>query len=317
MPPAARSPSRLLAASLALGLLAGGHAAMAADRFVIVAPTAGSEFHEAVAEGCRVAAAKLGGVECTMLAPGPNEPRSQGRIIADLVAEKVAGLAVSPASLSDVQPAVAAARAAGIPVVAYDADLPAATRDAFVGSDARDFGRALGASLKRWRPTGGLYAVITGDAASPVLVDRLAGVRDALGGDWREIPASPIATAAEARVAAQAVDRVILEHPELDAVVSIGAWPLLDETAWREIAGRHKERLDRAKPILVVADALPLEKRLVRDGLAHVLVGQRPAEMGTRIAEMLAARRRGKPIAEIVYVGFDVFTRRDLLAKPD
>lgn len=304
------------AAVLAAALLAVLPAAGAGERYAVIAPAAGSAFHEAVGAGCKARAAELG-AECLFFAPGPDEPRGQGAIVADLVGEKIDGLAISPALISDVRPAAIAARAAGIPVVAYDADLPEEARDAFVGTDARDFGRALGASLRRWRPDGGMYAILTGDPGSRSLADRVSGVRDALGAGWREIPASPAVVASgEAREGAAALDRLLGEHAELDAVVSVGAWPLLDETVWREIAKHHEDRLHRAKVVLVVADALPAEKRLVRDGLAHVLVGQRPAEMGARLAELMAAKRARRPIPEIVYVGFDVFTRRDLLAAP-
>ncbi|NLH80226.1 MAG: substrate-binding domain-containing protein [Phyllobacteriaceae bacterium] len=306
------------AALVASALLALVSTAVAAgERYAVIAPAAGSAFHEAVAAGCKARAAELG-ADCAFYAPGPNEPRSQGEIVAALVAEKIDGIAISPALISDVRPAAIAARAAGISVAAYDADLPEEARDGFVGTDARDFGRALGASLRRWRPDGGMYAVLTGDPGSRSLADRVSGVRDALGAGWREIPASPVVVASgEPREAAAALDRLLGEHAELDAVISVGAWPLLDETVWREVAKRHEDRLHRARVVLVVADALPVEKRLVRDGLAHVLVGQRPAEMGARLADMMAAKRARRPFSEIVYVGFDVFTRRDLLAAPE
>lgn len=308
------TPDRALRSfALLAALVLGAGSGHAASRFAVVAPAAGSAFHETVAEGCRKRVAALDGGTCVLLAPGGDEHRGQGAIIAALVAEKIDGIAVSPALISDVVPAVAAARAAGIPVVAYDADLPAASRDAFVGTDARDFGRALGASLRRWRPDGGLYAVLTGESASRSLVERVAGVRDALGSSWHEIPASPLVTSGVPREAAHALDTLMSEHAELDAVISVGAWPFLDEAAWREVAARHKDRLDRAKVVLVVADALPVEKALVRDGLGHVLVGQRPADMGARVADILAARRAGRPTPEVVYVGFDVLNRRDLL----
>lgn len=310
-----RSVALALAAALGASIV-GLAPAFAGERFAVVAPAAGSDFHDAVVAGCKARAAAFG-ADCVGFAPGPQEPRGQGRILADLVAEKWDGIAVSPALISEVAPVTTAARAAGIPVVAYDADLPPAARDAFVGTDARDFGRALGASLGRWRPNGGMYAVLTGASSSRGLSERVAGVRDALGPSWRESPVSPVSTSPEPREAAAALERLLADHGELDAVISVGAWPLLDEAAWRSIAARHEDRLHRARVVLVVADALPVEKRIVRDGLAHVLVGQRPADMGARIAEILDARRKGRPTPEIVYAGFDVFTRRDLLARPD
>jgi ribose transport system substrate-binding protein len=304
-----------LRAMLLAALLVVPAAAGAGERFAVIAPAAGSDFHDAVVAGCRARAAQLG-ADCVGYAPGPAEPRDQGRIVADLVAAKIDGIAISPALVSEVLPAVVAARAAGIPVVAYDADLPAEGRDAFVGTGAIDFGRALGASLRRWRPNGGMYAVLGGGVASRGLADRIAGVRDALGPTWREIPASPVAASPEPKEAAAVLDRLLTDHAELDAVISVAAWPLLDEAAWRAVAARHDDRLRRAAVVLVVADALPVQRRLVRDGLAHVLVGQRPADMGARLVDILEARAKGRPAPEIVHVGFDVLTRRDLLAEP-
>lgn len=307
-----------LAGALALGSLGPGRAAEPvppppARVFAVVAPSAGNPFYEAVVAGCRARAEAIGAIDCRLFAPGGAEKRNQGEIIRALVGEKVAGIAVSPALLSEVVPALREAEAAGIPVVAFDADLPADLRFAFIGTDARDFGRALGASLGRWKPEGGRYALLTGSSASRGLTDRVDGVRDALGAKWTEIAGSPLTTSGEARDAADQLDHLLLGHPELDAVVSVGAWPFLAETTWREIASRHKERIDRARVVLVVADALPPERRLVRDGLGHVLVGQRPADMGARIVDVLAAKVAGRPTPEIVYTGFDVLTRRDLL----
>ncbi|WP_165498282.1 substrate-binding domain-containing protein [Siculibacillus lacustris] len=307
--------SATAAIGFALALFAG--AASAETRFAVVAPVAGNAFYDAVGEGCRARAVARGGITCVLFGPGGEEKRNQGEIVAALVADKIDGLAVSPALISEVGPALTAARAAGIPVVAFDADLPGELRRSFIGTNARDFGRALGASLRRWKPAGGRFAVLTGAATTPSLADRVEGVRDALGSGWTEIAGSPVATTGEAREAAGLVDRLLLDHPDLDAVISVGAWPFLAEDAWREIARRHKERFDRARTVVVVADALPVERRLVRDGLGHVLVGQRPGDMGARIVDTLDALAHGRPAPEIVYVGFDVVTRADLIRTTD
>ncbi len=307
---------RLVGATLAL-LAAAGGAEAAGRRFAVVVPVGGNPFYDAVGDGCRARAAALAETTCVLLGPGGEEKRSQGEILRDLVAEKIDGIAVSPARLDEVTPVLAAAAAAGIPVVAFDADVPQALRRAFVGTDARDFGRALGASLRRWKPAGGRYAVVTGDATVTALSDRVAGVRDALGPSWTEVAGSPAITTGEVRSAAGLVDRLLLDHADLDAVISVGAWPMLAEDTWRDLAMRHKDRFDRARVVIVVADALPIQRRLVRDGLGHVLVGQRPADMGARLAEVLDALASGRRAPDIVYVGFEVLTRRDLVARPE
>lgn len=301
-----------------LALAAGLGAAQAADkRFAVVVPATGNAFYDAVGAGCRARAEAFTGVSCLYLGPGADDKRSQGEILKALVADRVDGIAVSPVLISEVEPALSAARAAGIPVVAFDADLPQPMRRAFIGTNARDFGRTLGASLRRWKPGGGRYAILTGEPGIANLADRVIGVRDGLRQGWTEVAGSPAVTAGEARDAAGLIDRFLLDNPDLDAVISVGAWPLLAEDAWRDLAARHKERIDRAKVVIVTADALPQERKLVRAGLGHVLVGQRPGDMGARAIEVLEALAAGRRAPEIVYVGFDVYTRRDLLDHPD
>ena len=310
-----RRRSGFLAAAL---LLAATVAATAADkRFAVVVPATDNAFYDAVGEGCRARAAASQGVTCLMLGPGGAEKRNQGEILRDLVADRVDGIAVSPVLLNEVEPGLAAARAAGIPVVAFDADLPKPMRRAFVGTNARDFGRTLAASLRRWKPAGGRYAILGGNPSVASLADRVVGIRDTLRDGWTEVPGSPAVSEGESRAAVGLVDRFLLDNPDLDAVISVGAWPLLAEEAWRDLAARHKERIDRARVVIVVADALPIQRKLVREGLGHVLVGQRPADMGARVIDVLAALSAGRAAPEIVYVGFDVFTRRDLLAQPE
>jgi ribose transport system substrate-binding protein len=311
-----RRPSAASLAAVVVALLAAAPL-RAETKIAVIAPIAGNAFYDAVGDGCRARAAALGGVSCSFLAPGGEEKRSQAEILAALVSapegKRVDGIAISPSLVSALEPSLVAARVAGIPVVAFDADLPAGLRRAFVGTNARDFGRALGASLRRWKPAGGRYAVLTGPESDPGLADRVDGVRDALDAGWTEIAGPPARTGGDPREAAALIDRLLLDHPDLDAVVSVGAWPFLADEAWREVARRHKERLDRARTVIVVADALPVEKALVREGLGHVLVGQRPTDMGARLVDVLAAFARSKSAPEIVYVGFDVFTRLDLL----
>ena len=302
----------LLAATLTLAA-----SAEAAERWAVIGPGSDPAYHAAVAEGCRRRAAEIGGAECRFVAPGGAENRDQARIVADLLADGVDGLAVAPVLIAPVAEVLGRARAAGIPVVAYDVDLPERARDAFVGTDARGFGRALGATLRRWRPDGGRYALISGDAASRGLAERLDGIRDVLGPRWIEIAGSPLRTTGETREAARLLDQLLLDDAELDAVITVGPWPFLDEDTWREIAGRHRDRLDRARVVLVSTDALPAQRRLLRDGAVHVLVDRRPTEIGARIAEVLAARRAGRRAPDATYVGFDVLTRRDVVDAPN
>lgn len=315
-----RVAGRLRAVATVLAALAGlGLSPAAADlRIAIVPPTAGAPFFEQIRDGCVERAKALGSIECLFVEPGVDgRPADQAAVLTGLIEAKIDGIALSPGPQPAVAAAIAAATKAGIAVVTFDADLPNSGRRAFIGTNARDFGRSLGASLKRWKPKGGRFAILSADPKAPNLAERVAGVRDALDAGWTEIPSSPLITTGDFRDAVRVLDATLGAEPTLDAIVSVGAWPMLAVDDWRELVAKYKQRFDQAQVVVVVADALPVQMDLVREGLGHVLVGQRPKDMGSRAVDLLLALSHGKRVPEIVYVGFDTYTRLDLVKPKD
>jgi ribose transport system substrate-binding protein len=282
-------------------------------RFAIVAPAAGNPFFLQIREGCTARAKAIGGPVCLYVAPGGEEKRSQAELVRDLVKERIDGIAISPEPSAEVAAAIDAAVAAGVPVVTFDADQAQSRRMAFVGTNAKDFGRTLGNAVKRWKPKGGRFAVLSADPSLPVLSERIAGLRDALSIGWTEIKDSPYVIDGTFPDAVRMMDAALASHPELDLIVSVGAWPMLAPDEWRSFVAKYKPRIDQAQTVLVIADALPAQKALVREGMGHVLVGQRPADMGAKVIDLLVDLKNGRKVPEVVYVGFDTFTRLDLL----
>ncbi len=344
--PTGRGPARLLPALVAGALAMIPWSGEASDdlRFAIVAPVAGSPFYDAIQAGCAARATELAAdhraITCLYGGPGfalappaadpaksdqatPASPplttdqRSEAQIVLDFAAAHVDGIAVSPASDPAVSAAIRTAVKAGVPVVTFDSDAAASSRAAFIGTNAREFGRALGASLKRWKPKGGKYAIISTDPSQPNMAERIYGVRDAIGPGWAEITDSPVVTSGAYPDAVARIDHLLNSYYDVDAIISVGAWPMLATDEWRDMIGRYKARIDKAEVVLVVADALPSQKDMVRQGLGHVLVGQKPADMGARAADLLMALKAGRKVPEVVYVGFETFTRLDLVGQPN
>ena len=73
-----------------------------------------------------------------------NDPAAQNNAIETYIAEKVDGLVVVAIDINGIMPAVEAAAAAGIPVVAVDAILPAGPQMAQVGVDNEAAGKLIG-----------------------------------------------------------------------------------------------------------------------------------------------------------------------------
>jgi ribose transport system substrate-binding protein len=62
---------------------------------------------------------------------------------------------------------------------------------------------------------------------------------------------------------------------------------------------------------VVVADTLPMQMELLREGLSHAQVGQRPFEMGYRAMVLLHELHLGAAVPEQVYTGLDVCLAED------
>jgi ribose transport system substrate-binding protein len=97
----------------------------------------------------------------------------------------------------------------------------------------------------------------------------------------------------------------LASNPDLDAIVSVGGWPM-----WVEPATRWKEFVDANRHLLLfVADALPVQVELINEGYGDALVGQKPFDMGELIIQTLARRNEDDmaEIEEMMYTGEQIF----------
>jgi ribose transport system substrate-binding protein len=149
----------------------GGGAAAGADakpRVVVIPKGTTHVFWKAVEKGAREAGAERG---LDVVWKGPlaeNDRAQQIQLVQQFVAERPAGLALAPLDHAALVPAVAAARAAGIPVVIFDSALDgSAPADfaSFVATDNGAAGRMAGEELAR----------LLGDAGDVVLLRYLVG----------------------------------------------------------------------------------------------------------------------------------------------
>jgi ribose transport system substrate-binding protein len=78
---------------------------------------------------------------------------------------------------------------------------------------------------------------------------------------------------------------------------------------FKTFANKNKKDLDAGKFTLVVADTLPSQIELLKNGLANALVGQRPFEMGEKSMDALLALKKGEKVPEIIHTGLDLVTK--------
>src|ERR1700751_5382668 len=137
---------KLLLAGMAIAMMAAP--AMAANyKFAVVPKAMNNPFFDVARDGCLKRAKELGNVEGISKGPIEHEPATQAQIIQDFITQKVDGLAISVADVASMTKSIEAATAAGIPVITFDADAPGSKRTAYIGTNNKEFGIALGKQL--------------------------------------------------------------------------------------------------------------------------------------------------------------------------
>jgi ribose transport system substrate-binding protein len=225
----------------------------------------------------------------------------------------VDGIAISVADVAAMTRSIDAAAAAGIPVVTFDADAPGSKRIAYIGTNNKDFGLALGKQLLQLRPEGGKYAMISGGPGAKNLAERVDGVREALkGSKWVEVSGSPTFCNDDSALGVQQMTDLRTATPDLAAIVPVGGWPMFAPEGYKAFVNKNKKDIDAGKFTLVVADTLKMQLELLRDGYSNALTGQRPFEMGEKAMDILLAIKKGEKVPEIVYTGLDLVTKENV-----
>ena len=284
-------------------------------KFVIVPKAMNNPFFDVARDGCLKRAKELGNVECIYKGPIEHEPATQAQIIQDFITQKVDGLAISVADVAAMSKSIDAATAAGIPVITFDADAPGSKRLAYIGTNNKDFGLALGKQLLQLKPEGGKYAVVSGGPGAKNLAERVDGVREALkGSKWTEVAGSPTFCNDDPALAVQQMADLRTATPDLAAIVPVGGWPMFAPEGYKAFVNKNRKDIDAGKLTLVVADTLKMQLELLRDGYSNALTGQRPFEMGEKAMDTLLAIKKGEKVPEVIYTGLDLVTK-DNVAK--
>ena len=300
----------ILAVLAAMVLVAPSGYAAEKLKFAVVPKAMNNPFFDLARDGCIKRAEELGTVECVYRGPIEHEPATEVQIIQDLITQRVDGLAISVSDVGALTGVIKPARDAGIHVITFDADAPGSAREAYIGTNNKDLGRALGEMLVKAQPRVGLYAMVSGGPAAANLNERLEGVREVVGKtSWKEVSGSPTYCNDDPALAVQQLNDLTTAHPDLNAVVAVGGWPLFVPEGYRNFFNNNADRFKSGKLVAVSADTLPSELQLLKEGYVAALVGQRPFEMGEKVMDTLLALHDGKPVQEIIYTGVDRVTK--------
>ncbi len=292
--------------------------------FALVPKAMNNPFFDLARDGCKQAERELPGVECLYIGPGEHTEQEQVQILQDLITRRVDGIAVAPSNAPAVARALERAREAGIPVITWDSDLLArdrALRATYVGTRNQEIGVQLAKLVQERKPKGGTLCIQSGGAAAFNHNERIQGLRDTLAGrrgpeppgprlagegGWTEVDGCPLYSNDDFPLAVKQLEDILAREPDLDAFVATGGFPQYVDAAYRQVAGKHAERVHEGRTVLVVADTLPMQMAILRDGWSHGQVGQRPFEMGYRAMHVLAELHAGGTVPDPIHTGVDV-----------
>jgi ribose transport system substrate-binding protein len=322
-----------LIATVAVGaIMAATGSSDAADKkytFALVPKNTNNPFFDQALAGCKKAEQELkGAIECLYIGPGEHGGGDEeAQIVADLVTKRVDGIAVSPANAAAMANALQGAKPAGIPVLTWDSDLLATDKGerlAYVGTHNYDIGVNIAKLVAQIKPKGGTICIQSGGAAAANHNERMQGIRDTLSGKksaeapgdrlagqngWKEADGCPLYTDDDFTRAVQQMEDILGKYPKLDAFTPTGGFPQFLPDAYARVATKYKTKIADGSLALVVADTLPIQIDLMKQGLSSGQVGQRPFEMGYKAMYFLKDIKDGKPPPpDPTYTGLDVCT---------
>src|SRR3954465_11744522 len=318
-----------VAAAALLALGAGAPAQGKKYTLALVPKNMNNPFFDQARDGCKKAEKELNGaIECLYIGPGEHGGGDeQVQVVNDLITKKVDGIPVSPANAAAMGKALEAAKKANIPVLTWDSDLldkDKALRVAYVGTYNYDIGVNLAKLAQQIKPKGGTICIQSGGAAAANHNERMQGIRDTLAGaksakapgdrltgqnGWNEIDGCPLYTDDDFPRSVQQMEDILGKYPKLDAFIPTGGFPQFIPQAYKKVAEKHKQRIDNKELALVVADTLPPQMDLLKQGLSLGQVGQRPFDMGFKTMNFLyEITTEKKNPADPTYTGLDVCT---------
>ncbi len=218
--------TRRAIASLSVALLAtmasfdGAHAQ---DKktlaFVVNVP---ADFWTIARRGTEKAQAELPNYNIEFYIPGEMSAAAQKKILEDLLAKGVAGVAISPVN-PDNSTQILNQVASKAVLFTQDADAPNSNRTMYIGTDNVAAGRQAGELMKKALPDGGQAMLFVGTMDAANARERTQGIKEAIAGTKIEIVDIRTDGGDQAKAKANAED-TLTKYPDMDLLVGLWAY---------------------------------------------------------------------------------------------
>jgi ribose transport system substrate-binding protein len=239
-----------------------------------------ADFWTIARRGVEQADRELPGVEVEFRIPSDGTAAEQKRIIDDLLAKGVTGIAISPVDPANQTQMIDEAVKQAL-IITQDSDAPQSNRACYLGTDNVAAGRQAGELIKEALPQGGRIMLFVGKSDARNAQERLQGIKEALQGTKVEI--IDVRTDDTDRVRAKSnVSDTLVKHPDVSALV--GLWSYNGPAILNAVKDAGK--VGQVKIICFDEEDETLAG--VKDGAIFATVVQQPYEFGYQSVQLMA-----------------------------
>lgn len=248
-------------------------------RIVFVTNNA-SDFWTIARKGTEKAQAELPNVEIEFRINDDGSAAGQQRMVDDLLAKGVNGIAISPVDPKNQVQMINRAASQAL-VVTQDSDAPNSNRTCYIGTDNEAAGVQAGELVKEALPQGGQIMVFVGTLDAQNAQERYRGLKKALEGS--NVKIIDIRTDETDRVRAKSnAATTLINHPDIAGMV--GLWSYNGPAILSAV--REAGKIGKVK--IIAFDEEDETLAGVKEGAIYATVVQQPFEFGYRSMILLA-----------------------------
>src|SRR6202521_4154268 len=239
-----------------------------------------SDFWAIARKGTEKADAELSDVPVEFRIPPDGTAAEQKRIVDDLLAKGIDGIAISPVDPNN-QTTFINETAKQALVFTQDSDAPQSDRTAYVGTDNVAAGRQAGGLIKEALPDGGKIMVFVGKKDARNAQERFQGIKEALQGSKVEIIDVRTDDADRVRAKSNVADTLV-KYPDIKGLV--GLWSYNAPAILNAV--REAGKLNQVK--IIGFDEEDETLAGVKAGTIFAIVVQQPFEFGYQSIKIIA-----------------------------
>ncbi|HEY6489950.1 MAG: substrate-binding domain-containing protein [Terracidiphilus sp.] len=241
--------------------------------YYLVAANAGLPYWQTAAAGFNRAAAEYK-VTAKVVGPANYDPQAELQEMQHAVAAKPAGILVSVADVSVMQPEIDSAVQSGIPVITIDSDAAGSRRLYFIGTNNLEAGRMGGRRLIEKLGGKGNVVFFT-LAGQPNIEERLKGFKDVLATRPEIKIVDVIDTKSDASAAYDKAQEMVAQT----GAKKIDAFVCLESSGGKPVSDAIK-RANATDRVLIAWDAQDETLNGIKAGTIDSTIAQKPFTMG-------------------------------------